>query len=138
MRLKPSMEEALWILLFLAEKQAKGPVKSETISRQLNVSDSYLKKIMRKLVLAGIVTSNAHKGGGFQLAKKLDKIFLLDVYYAIEGKKSLAQIRSMKEPLFISPEEATKVMDHLSDVFAESEQLFLQKLGKYPLSNLIE
>jgi len=138
MKLKRSTEEAICILLLLAKKQKFGPVKSYRISEELNVSDSYLKKIMRKLVLAEIVTSSARKGGGFRLSKSLDEIFLLDVYYAIEGKESFVQSQNLAEQIFSSPEEAQKVAKHLAAIFGESEAVFLGKLAAYPLSDLIE
>lgn len=51
-------------------------VKSNVMSKILKVSDSYLKKILRKLVLADLVISSASKDGGFQLKKSLNQITL--------------------------------------------------------------
>ncbi|URN96263.1 MAG: Rrf2 family transcriptional regulator [Candidatus Pristimantibacillus lignocellulolyticus] len=41
------------------------------------VSDSYLKKILRQLVVAGLVTSSASKDGGYQLARSIKKSLLI-------------------------------------------------------------
>lgn len=45
MKLKNSLEEAICILLILAESADEKPIKSATISHRLGVSDSYMKKI---------------------------------------------------------------------------------------------
>ena len=55
------------------------------LSKMLDVSDSYLKKVTRQLVVAGLITSKASKLGGFILNKKMNDIFknLLDNYLLI-------------------------------------------------------
>lgn len=138
MKLKRSLEEAVCILLILAKEEGDSSVKSYRISEQLGVSDSYLKKILRKLVLGGVVTSTSSKGGGFRLAKPIENIFMIDVYYAIEGKHSCVQLRNLAEHVFPSSGESKKVKDNMYILLNESEQLFLNKLAGYPLVKLMQ
>ncbi|MDN6639215.1 MAG: Rrf2 family transcriptional regulator [Tetragenococcus sp.] len=138
MKMKRSLEEAVCILLILAKEEGDNSVKSYRISERLGVSDSYLKKILRKLVLGGVVTSSSSKGGGFRLAKPIDNIFMIDVYYAIEGKNSCVQLRNLAEHIFSSSNESKKVADNISGLFNESEQSFLNKLADYPLVKLMQ
>ena len=63
MRIRGSLEQAICIVLLIST--SSRPVKSSELSKKLNVSDSYLKKIMRQLVKAKIVSSIASKNGGF-------------------------------------------------------------------------
>ena len=49
------------------------------------MSDSSLKKILRKLVVANLITSNASKDGGFQLNQSIEDITLKDVIEAISN-----------------------------------------------------
>ena len=65
MRIRGSLEQAICIVLLIST--SSRPVKSSELSKKLNVSDSYLKKIMRQLVKAKIVSSIASKNGGFVL-----------------------------------------------------------------------
>ena len=59
MRIRGSLEQAICIVLLIST--SSRPVKSSELSKKLNVSDSYLKKIMRQLVKAKIVSSIASK-----------------------------------------------------------------------------
>ena len=84
MKISKSFEQGIYVLLMLGLQKDNQTVKSNVMSTILQVSDSYLKKILRKLVLAELITSNASKDGGFQLKKSLKQITLYDVYNAIE------------------------------------------------------
>ena len=64
MKLKNSVEQAICLLIMIAHSDEKTPLKSYNISKSLGVSDSYLKKIIRQLVVAGLITSEAGKKGG--------------------------------------------------------------------------
>ena len=63
MRIRKSFEQAICILLLIGTND--GPLKSHELSKKLDVSDSYLKKVTRQLVVAGLITSKASKLGGF-------------------------------------------------------------------------
>ena len=52
MKSKKSLEQGICILLIIAHAPADQCITSEHLSRRLGVSDSYLKKITRRLVLA--------------------------------------------------------------------------------------
>ena len=64
---------------------SKGSVDDGGYSQAVNRFEGYLRKIMRKLVLAGLVTSIPGNNGGFRLAKDPSKISLLDIVEASEG-----------------------------------------------------
>ncbi|MDN6541808.1 MAG: Rrf2 family transcriptional regulator [Tetragenococcus koreensis] len=138
MRLKKSLEEAVCILLILAKEEGDNAVKSYWISQQLGVSDSYLKKILRKLVLNDVITSTSSKGGGFKLARPIESIYMIDVYYAIEGNNSCVQLRDLANHVFSSSNAAQTVNDNMSELFNESEQSFLNQLANYPLVKLMQ
>ena len=87
MRIRKSFEQAICILLLIGTSE--GPLKSHELSKMLDVSDSYLKKVTRQLVVAGLITSKASKLGGFILNKKMNDISFLDIFEAIEGKDVL-------------------------------------------------
>ena len=55
MRIRKSFEQAICILLLIGTND--GPLKSHELSKKLDVSDSYLKKVTRQLVVAGLITS---------------------------------------------------------------------------------
>ncbi len=138
MRVKNSLEEAICILLILAVAKGHQPVKSYTISEQLGVSDSYLKKIMRKLVLSGLITSSVSKGGGFSLAKQIQDIYLLDVYNAIEGFSPVIHMNDLADKVFPTDVEAQIFKENVARVLLESQQVFLNQLGNYSIEDLLK
>ncbi|HIY57226.1 MAG TPA: Rrf2 family transcriptional regulator [Candidatus Tetragenococcus pullicola] len=138
MRVKNSLEEAICILLILAVAKGHQPVKSYAISEQLDVSDSYLKKILRKLVLSGLVTSTVSKGGGFSLAKSIQDIYMIDVYYAIEGKAPVIHLNGLADHVFRSSEKSKVVNDNLIQMLSDSQQVFLEQLAGYSIEDLLK
>ena len=100
MRIRGSLEQAICIVLLIST--SSRPVKSSELSKKLNVSDSYLKKIMRQLVKAKIVSSIASKNGGFVLLKTPSRITFLDLFNAIEGQEQFAVSTSLVDRVFDS------------------------------------
>lgn len=100
MKMSHAVEQSLVVLVMLALQKDDLPVKSYLLSDRLEVSESYLKKTMRKLVVAGIVQAIASKEGGFRLARPISKITLLDVYQAIEGIGSFIHSTQLADRIF--------------------------------------
>ncbi len=65
--------------------KAKSRKDARTISDEVNVPLRFSLKILRKLVLGGIVKSYKGSSGGYELARTSKAITLLDVITAIEG-----------------------------------------------------
>jgi len=80
---------ALRAMTFLADLARKNQgngaaASSELISAEMQVPRSYLSKIMRDLVLAGLVDSQRGPNGGFVLGRSADQITILDVVNAVD------------------------------------------------------
>ena len=73
-------------LLNLARKAPEELVMIDDVSREESIPKSFLAKIFQSLVKSGIVKSTRGSGGGFALAKAPNKISVLEVIEAIEGK----------------------------------------------------
>lgn len=80
-------EYALVSLIYMAQKGI--PQDVDTISSQLDISKSFLAKILQNLAKFGILTSYKGANGGFVLAKNIDEITLKDI---IEGAEKHAPI----------------------------------------------
>lgn len=137
MKLKKSMEQAVCVLLLLELEKKYTPIKSKKISERLEVSDSYLKKILRKLVVENLISSDASKDGGFSLARDLSEISMLDVYNAIEGRGEFLNLSNLAERVFNDKKKIVSREMDIMKVIKEGEELFLKKLDSYPLSRLI-
>lgn len=138
MKIKGSLEQAVCILLVIAHTRGHAPVKSYTLSERLGLSDSYLKKIMRQLVVAGLVDSEAGKRGGFVLKKAPKNISLLDVFEAIESTAPFLSTTNLVDKVF--PKE--KMIAHereqqIVSVFTRAEQAYRQSLSQFTLDHVI-
>lgn len=137
MKMKSGVEQALCIMIMLATQVDHRPIKSTILSRRLDVSDSYLKKIMRSLVVSGLVHSIAGKDGGFVLKKSPKDMTMLHIYEAIEGKESFVRPTNLAEKVFLHADKIKNKKREVLDVFSDAEQLFKQRLQKYTLESLL-
>jgi Rrf2 family protein len=75
------------ILYMCSMKEKLANVK--VIAEPMGIPQSFLAKILQKLLKAGIVESIRGAGGGFRLRKKPSEINLYDVVVAIDGTMAL-------------------------------------------------
>ena len=138
MKIKGSLEQAVCILLVIAHTKGHAPVKSYTLSERMGLSDSYLKKIMRQLVVAGLVDSEAGKKGGFVLKRAPKNISLLDVFEAIESTAPFLSTTNLVDKVF--PKEkmiAHEKEQQIISVFTRAEQAYRQSLSQFTLDHVV-
>lgn len=74
------------ILSLIVLSSAKEPMDSESLSRELAISKSFLAKILQSLAKAGILKSYKGVNGGFALNRDPKEINMLDVLSNVESK----------------------------------------------------
>lgn len=114
MKISKSLEQGVYVLLILALEKDHQPLKSQLLSQQLQVSDSYLKKLLMRLKHHQLITATASKNGGYQLARPINQITLKDLYLALELDQNPIQLEHLAYQIFDHP-------DHI----AQSEELFM-------------
>ena len=77
-------EYAILSLILLSKTQE--PQDSETLSKELSISKSFLAKILQALAKNGILKSFKGVNGGFALAKNPKDINMLEIMSCVEGK----------------------------------------------------
>jgi Rrf2 family protein len=82
MELSSTAEYALRAMAFLATWSEPRPARAPDLARATGIPRAYLSKVMRKLVVAGLVGSQKGHGGGFTLARATDAIRFADVLEA--------------------------------------------------------
>ena len=137
MKISKSFEQGIYVLLMLGLQKDNQTVKSNVMSTILQVSDSYLKKILRKLVLAELITSNASKDGGFQLKKSLKQITLYDVYNAIETDIITFDVSDLAERVFNDDEHTKQSKKKVIDTIDLGIKAFNSQLASVNLSELL-
>ncbi|MGR8827194.1 Rrf2 family transcriptional regulator [Leuconostoc citreum] len=148
MKMSNAVEQSLVVLVMLALQKDELPIKSYLLSNRLEVSESYLKKTMRKLVVAGIVQAIASKEGGFKLARSIADITLLDVYEAIEGDGSFIHSTQLADRIFLNQasnkpvedvQQALEIaVDDVLTVFNDAEADFKKRLQNYTIAKLLQ
>jgi Rrf2 family protein len=84
MLLTRASEYALLSLVVLAKSQK--PLDAETLSKELDISKSFLAKILQSLARQEIISSFKGVKGGFALNEKSLSCTLLEIMCAAEGK----------------------------------------------------
>lgn len=137
MKIKSGVEQGICILIMLAIQKNHTPIKSYILSERLGVSDSYLKKIMRKLVVAKLITSDAGKNGGFVLNKSLSEMTMLEVFEAIEGNERFVPNTDLVEKVFTHTDIANEQKREALNIFHRAEDEYKKKLADYTLDNIL-
>lgn len=86
MKLSKSFELGLAIMLIIAKRPDDSAIAAKAIASQLGASLTYSQKLLRKLVIAGLIRAVPGSGGGFTLARPATQISLADIVSAIEGR----------------------------------------------------
>ncbi|WP_078392273.1 RrF2 family transcriptional regulator [Shouchella patagoniensis] len=137
MKIKSGVEQAVCILVILATQSDKQHVKSETISTRLHVSPSYLKKVMRKLVISRLITSVPGNSGGFSLARSPNSITMLDILDAIESDKPFLQTEGLIQRVFPETTAAEAGSERLERIFLKAEKSYRSSLQETTLAEAI-
>lgn len=77
-------EYALLSLIVIAK--GSTPIDSDTLSKELGISKSFLAKILQALAKQGILKSYKGVNGGFTLAKAGKEITVLEIITTVESK----------------------------------------------------
>ena len=130
------VEQGIYVVLILSLEKDHRPLRSTELSTILAVSDSYLKKILRKLVLAGIITSNPGKDGGFQLARSIEDVSVFDIYSALEGEQCELKTSGIGKGIFIYGKDFAQEEEKVVSVFERANAAFCDELRKLSVSEL--
>ena len=93
MHLTKSTEQAICIMVMLYLQARHVFLNSKEISQRLNISPTYLKKIMRKLVVNDLVKANTGIGGGYKY-KSNKKVTLYDIYVALNDEVEIFALKT--------------------------------------------
>lgn len=136
MKIRQSFEQAICILLLIGASDS--PIKSHELSQKLDISDSYLKKITRQLVVGDLITSKASKLGGFVSKKKLQEISFLDIFEAIEGKEKFIETTHLVEKVFDPNLKVKETEAVIVDYLNTAEEQYKSKLKEITLDHIFK
>lgn len=93
MKYSHATDYALHAMLYLIMADPEKPVGAQMLAKKLNVSRTYLSKMMAQLVKAELIQSVSGLNGGYRLRKPGEDISFLDVIHAIEGNGPLYECK---------------------------------------------
>lgn len=138
MKLNKSFEQATYVVTMLALQEGHQPVKSHVLSQILQVSDSYLKKVLMKLSKAGLIASQASKTGGYQLAKPVDEITLKDIFFALELQADVLDFKHMAHQIYDDEAHVHQVEDLVKTTLEAGLTAFYSQLDGLKISDLLQ
>ncbi|WP_121612430.1 RrF2 family transcriptional regulator [Mesobacillus foraminis] len=138
MMLTKGVEQAICIIVLLATQESNAPLASDEISRRLEVSPSYMKKIMRKLVVKKLVTSVPGTNGGISLAKDLEDINMLEVIEAMEGPIAIFPDSGLIRKAFENGPHVQKGESLLRQVFRQADGLLIDYFSNITAADLLK
>lgn len=108
--------------------------KSADLAGSVNTSASFVRRVLAKLSHAGLVSTTTGKNGTCRLARKPEKISLLDIYRAVDAPKAFA-IHAYPEqsPCIVS----CNIKQTLEGVLRLTQTTMETSLAKIKLSDVI-
>ncbi|WP_375448060.1 Rrf2 family transcriptional regulator [uncultured Fibrella sp.] len=112
-------------------------VTSEEIAGVINTNPVIVRRILKELRAAGLVTSTRGKTGGYQLGRSANDMSLLDIFLAVEGDRvdffSLAHRDNKPGCSAI----ANSIQQTLHPIFAQSLAALKEDLGRYSVAEVL-
>lgn len=72
-------------MALITNSDSEHPVSVKFIAKNLNVSETYLAKVLQPIVKEGFLNSSRGAKGGFTMKKKPEDIMVLDLVTLLEG-----------------------------------------------------
>ncbi|MBW1842813.1 MAG: Rrf2 family transcriptional regulator [Deltaproteobacteria bacterium] len=85
MLLSQTAEYALRAMAWLATVPGDKPMRAVDLSHATGIPTHYLSKVLRRLVLGGLLESQKGQGGGFSLARPPGEIAFIDILSSIDA-----------------------------------------------------
>jgi Rrf2 family iron-sulfur cluster assembly transcriptional regulator len=130
MRLTTKGRFAVTAMLDLAMNGGKGPVTLAGISQRQSISLSYLEQLFGKLRRHTLVDSVRGPGGGYTLARELDKLSVADIITAVDEPLDATQCGGKE-----NCQDEQRCMTH--DLWATLNDKMYEYLDSVKLSDLV-
>lgn len=108
---------------------------SAQLARVLKTNPTFVRKLLSRLVEAGLVTSVRGKGGGFRLTRDAASVTLRDVYLAATEGRAL--VRTPQKPAFKPCPVSCSMSDILDHLVEGIEDATCTYLARIRLSDLL-
>ncbi len=118
----------------LASRQGKE-MRSAELASSVNADPSFIRRVLSKLVKAGLVNTSRGKGGACWLARPSTDITLLDIYRASEAP---ATFSVHLYPVARTCQVSRNIKGCLDDVLCQAQLGFESQLAQQTLADIVE
>ena len=132
MRITQEADYALRICTALAQTDA--PVGAPRLSEELSIPQSFTSKILRKLMLAGIVKSTRGVNGGFSLNIASEDLSLKQIIESVDG---VIAIRHCLLPEHVCSRHPSKPRCKFHLVFEELNSIITSRLEMISIADMV-
>ncbi len=138
MKLNKSSEKAMAVIALMAVHFEDRALSSSEIATKLNLSDSYTKKILRKLVVAKIIKASSGNTGGYTFNQELTKITILMIIEAIEGSLQTFPDHGVLASVFSNHQKlATSGDEQIKKIISTADQRWAAELNKVTVNDIL-
>lgn len=138
MRLSEGVEAAIHCATVLASLEEGKTLPGSALAELHGLSPSYLLKHLKVLGAAGLLESVPGPNGGYRLAKRPDRISLLDIVVAIEGPKPAFRCAEIRQngPGALEPAAYVKPCG-INAAMLRAERAWRTELARSTLADVI-
>ena len=134
MKLARSFEQSMAIMIAIARQPTNSPIPANVLASKLKLSPTYIQKLLRKLVLAGLIKATPGANGGFVMAKHPDQISIVDIMQAIDETKHTFHTTGVLE---LANDSSGTTTEQINRAFQTADLVWLQVLSQTKLSDLL-
>lgn len=140
MQFAKSTDYALHALVYLANAEREYKIGINELADMLDVSESYLSKIMTQLRKGGIVSSVPGVKGGYKLSRAASNITFLDVILSTEGRQEMFNCSNSDSSQHASMANETKDQRvcKIKEVMDHAEHALHQFLEKQTIQSIVD
>ena len=139
MKLSDGVEQAIHCVTLMATVPDDGLLSARSLAEFHGVSPSYLLKHLQALSGAGILETVPGPSGGYRLARRPEKITLLDIVLAVSGPEPAFRCREIRQngPNAL-PKRYFRAPCRINAAMLRAEMAYRQELKAVTIRHLID
>lgn len=138
MKLSEGIEWGLHCVVVLADLPPGATLPAKALAEYHGLSETYLAKHLQALTNGGILESVPGPRGGYRLTRPPDRITLLDVVEAMDGREPLFRCTEIRQqgPIPVSP-QARRTPCSIHAAMAQADKAWRDALRSQTIADVI-
>jgi Rrf2 family protein len=129
MKLTRASSYAIHAVVYMAQQKSDKPVASHKVADERGMPERFLLKVLKPLVSAGVLRSIKGPNGGYQLARPISEVSLLEIVEAVDGR--------LRGQAPFDAKSNTALNGKLTDICNQSAEAVRKTFEKVRVSDLV-